>query len=818
MSAFANRKLKQAQEFLERGNPAAAQGLCEEVLKRAPRNPEALCLLGITRLAGGDAARALPMLEQAASNQKGFGLALEYLGLAHLLLDRFADAERTLREAASLPGAPPSVQMRLGIALLQQNRPRDALSPLQAALRGAPREADCYLNLAQAYARLGEIEAARDQLEAILKFDPAHIAARFNLGVVALQHEELDTARQWFESVIERSPHYVDALVNLGVVLQAQSRPDEAVGFFRRALDIDPRHAVANKDLADVLASQGRLDEARERYLAAVQSTPNFVAAQEGLAMACLGLGRFREAIAALREVLHVEPEHKQALGVLADAHFQCGELPEAESAARRAIEVDRDVAGPYSALAMTQIVRGELDRAIETLQAGFDRTGSGGLLGMLAHHLRRVCDWEAHRSVWAELKRRLAQEAALGSPFWLLIEDTTPDEQLDYTRRWAEARFGTGTGGRAVSAVPSGAPRGNRLRIGYLSSEYHEHAIAYLFAGVLEHHDRSRFEIFAYSYGPDDTSPMRARLRTGAEHFIEIAWDPDDVAVGRIRNDALDILVDLKGYTMGARTSILARRPCPVQVNWLGYPGTMGAPFIDYLITDRFLVPAEAQRAYSERVVYLDHCWQSNDRRRPLAEPLTRSEYGLPDSAFVFCCFAQSAKISPEIFTRWMKLLHDVPRSVLWLAEDNRWASARLKHIAQTEGIALERIIIAPRVPFPQHLARYRAADLALDTFPYTSHSTASDALWAGCPVIGLCGDTFASRVSGSVLTHAGLKELITYSMNDYDELVRRLVTDPALFVQVRSKVAAARGSPLFDVESLTRDLERVYLEIRDS
>jgi len=818
VSALTNRKLKQAQEFLQSGNLAAAQRLCEEVVERAPRNPEALCLLGIARLYAGNASEALPLLQKAASGQEGYGLALEHVGLAHLMLGGFADAERVLRKAAALPGAPASARMRLGVALLNQGRPREALDVLRGALALAPQDPDCHLNLAHAYAQEGDTEAARNHLETVLRLDPAHIEARFNLGVLALQHDELETARRWFERVLEQAPQYVDALVNLGVVLQRLSLAQEAARCFHRALAIDPHHAVANKNLADTLSSEGHPEEARERYLAALQSAGNFIEAREGLAAALLALGRFREAIASLHEVLRLDPRHKHAWGALGDALFQCGELEEAESAARRAIEIDLGVARPYSVLALVNIVRGEPDRAIAALEEGFARTGSGGLLGMLAHQLRRVCDWERRRTVWAEMKRRLPQEAALGSPFWLLIEETTPEEQLDYTRRWAEAQFRGFARAESNTAPAPRSPTTERLRIGYFSSEFHEHAISYLFAGVMERHDRSRFEIFAYSYGPEDKSALRARLRAGAEHFVDVAWDPDDVVARRIQGDALDILVDLKGYTMSARTAILARKPCPVQVNWLGYPGTMGAPFIDYLITDRFTVPPGSESAYSERIAYLDHCWQCNDRSRPLIEPLPRAEYGLPAEAFVFCCFTQSAKISPETFASWMKLLRDVPVSVLWLAEDNRWATENLKRAAQVQGIPPERLVFSPRIPFAQHLARYRVADLALDTFPYTSHSTASDALWAGCPLVALCGKTFAARVSSSILTHAGLPQLITNSIGDYGQLAHRLATDPERLAEMRSAVSEARSSSLFDADSFTRDLERVYLTIRKS
>jgi len=818
LSAFVSRKLKQAQELLERGDPSAARQLCEQALERAPRNPEALCTMGITLLASGDVERALPLLEQATTIQKGYGLALEYLGLTFLMLGQFADAERVLRDAARLPGAPPSVHMRLGISLLSQNRHQEALSALLAALRNAPDDTDCRLNLARAYAQSGELEAARGQLEAILKLDPAHIEARFNLGVLALQGRELDAARQWFESVIERSPRYVDALVNLGVVLREQTRPEDATRFFRRALEIDADHAVAHKNLADMLLTEGRLDEARERYLAALRTAGDFLEASEGLAAACLTLGRFREAADSLKGRLPAEPMYARAWSLLADALFQCGELADAEASARQAVVLDPTLAGPYSVLALVQIVRGEPGEAIAPLEEGFKQTDSSGLLGMLAHQLRRVCDWEKRPPIWEALKRRLGHEASLGSPFWLLIEDTTPEEQLAYTRRWVESQYGSLSRDKAHPPPATRPGGGERLRIGYFSSEFHEHAIAHLIAGVLERHDRSRFEVLAYSYGPEDKSPMRDRLRAAVEHFIDVAWEPDDLLFRRLQDDRLDLLIDLKGYTMGGRTAVLARRPCPVQVNWLGYPGTMGAPFVDYLITDRFIVPPGSEPAYSEKIFYLDHCWQCNDRTRPLIEPLTREEYGLSAGAFVFCCFAQSAKISPEIFASWMGLLRDVPAAVLWLAEDNRWASDNLRRAAQAHGVAPERLVIAPRRPFAEYLARYRVADLALDTFPYTSHSTASDALWVGCPIVGLCGDTFPARVSGSILTHAGLSQLITWSRSEFEQLARGLAADKDRLAEIREQVAAARSSSLFDAESFTRDLERVYLEIRES
>ena len=812
MSAFSARKLEQAGQRLQRGDIAGAQLLCEQVLQRAPRNPEALFLLGMSHLIAGRAREAVPLLEDVLAVTPSHGAALENLGLARLLLGRFGEAEQVLRRAATLPGAPASVHMRLGLALLHQERHAEAIAALGHALRLEPHNPDCHLNLGQAYARAGDSAAARAHFEAVLQLEPRHADAMFNLGVLALQRDELEEARRWFEQALAQSPRHAEALVNLGIVLQKQSQLDAAAACLQRALEIDPALAAAGSNLAHTLALQGKLTEARERYLATLALAPGLPEAHEGLASVCLKLGRLKEGLLHLREALKHDAGNCGAWTALADALFQDGQLDEAAAAAQRANDIDPDAAGPYSVLALVHIVRKETDRAIAVLETGFRRSGADILLGMLTHQLQRTCDWEKWRAAWREMEPRLAHSTDLGSPFWLLTEATTAEQQLSYTRRWAQAHY------PATAHAPRTPPRvaQRRIRIGYLSSDFHEHATAHLLAGVLERHDRSRFEIFAYSYGPEDRSAMRARLRQACEHFIDVAWDPDDVVVDRIRGDALDILIDLKGYTLGARTAILARRPCAIQINWLGYPGTMGAGFIDYLITDGFIVPPGREAAYSEKILRLAHCWQCNDRSRPVIEPLARAAYGLPEQGFVFCCFNQAVKITPEVFAVWMNLLRRVPRSVLWLAEDNPWATKNLRDAAQARGIAAERLVFSPRLPLAQHLARYRAADLALDTFPYTSHTTASDALWLGCPLVALCGDTFAARVSGSILTACGLPELVTHSLRDYEELAYRFAAETGFAADIRARLASVKtDAPLYDAAAFARDLERLYLSL---
>jgi protein O-GlcNAc transferase len=808
------RKLTQAQERLREGDVAGAQFLCQEVLARAPRNPDALLLLGITHLMTGRARDAVPPLEQALAAQPRHGAALENLGLAHLMLGQFPEAERALHQAAALPGAPASVFMRLGAALLNQARYPEAVRELQRALELDPHNSDVHLNLGQAVGGMGDAAAARRHFEAALAVAPDHVDAMYNLGVICLDRDQHEQARLWFERVVARAPQHAEALVNLGIVHEKQHRLPAALTCLRRALEVNPALAPAHSNLARVLALDGRYEDAREHYLAALRAAPELTAAHEGLASACLALGRFKEGVVHLREVLRVEPANHAALTALADALLETGDLAEGEAIAQRANSLDPASPGPYSVLADIYLIRGELDRAVATLRAGYQRTNAVSLLGKLVFQLRHLCDWEEWRTAWERLSAVLEDAPETVSPFSLLCEPTTTPQQLAHARSWSQARFG-------ATHQPRGARRAAsnqqpRLRVGYLSSDFYSHATAYLLAEVLELHDRECFEVFAYSYGPEDNSAMRARLRAACEHFIDIARDPDDVAARRVADGQLDVLIDLKGYTMGARPAILARRPCAMQVSWLGYPATMGASFIDYLIADPFIIPPGQEPAYAERVLRLPHCYQPNDRKRAVAPALARAEYGLPNDAFVFCCFNQAYKITPEIFACWMSLLRNVPDSVLWLLASNRQAGEHLKNAVAAHGIASERLVFAPPLPLAQHLARYRAADLALDTFPYTSHTTASDALWGECLLIGLCGETFAARVSGSILTACGLPELVTHSLEDYARLALRVAIERPFRDGLRAKLAVARNdAPLFDAAAFTRDLENIYRDL---
>ncbi|HEX3483611.1 MAG TPA: hypothetical protein VHT51_01035, partial [Micropepsaceae bacterium] len=357
-------------------------------------------------------------------------------------------------------------------------------------------------------------------------------------------------------------------------------------------------------------------------------------------------------------------------------------------------------------------------------------------------------------------------------------------------------------------------AYRHDKIRIAYISTDFRAHAVAFLIVGCFEHHDKSRFETTAISLHPDDGSETRQRIVAAFDRFIDVQAMSDAAVAAKLRELEIDIAIDLNGYTGDARTGILGHRPAPVQVNYLGYPGTMGAPYMDYLIADPMVIPSQDRVHYSEKIVYLPHGYQANDRKRRIAERTpTRHEAGLPETGFVFACFNNTHKIGPEMFDIWMRLLRDVEGSVLWLFEDNAEAAHNVKRETVARGVSAERVIFAPRVMPPEHLARTRLADLFLDTLPYNAHTTASDALWMGLPIVTCPSTTFPSRVAASLLHAIGMPEMVTSSLAEYEALAGALARDPVRLAAIKAKLIRNRDTePMFDTARFTRYLEAAY------
>lgn len=426
----------------------------------------------------------------------------------------------------------------------------------------------------------------------------------------------------------------------------------------------------------------------------------------------------------------------------------------------------------------------------------------------------RRMCEW-ADLAV-DDLSLREVIERQHGHrlpPFHLLsVPGMDAQDQRACAELWTRERRAAALVARRNLAFTFPPSRRRKIRLGYLSNDFHQHATAHLLIEVLEAHDRDDFDIYAYSFGPDDGMQMRRRLMRACDRFVDIVNMTDTEAAQAIHSDAVDILIDLKGFTAKARTGIALLRPAPIIVNYLGYPGTMGNGVCDYIVTDRFLTPPESAGDYAEAFAYMPNSYHPHGRRSPIGRKPTRREAGLPEAGVVFCCFNQAYKITPEVFDIWCRLLSAVRDSVLWLLDDT-YAAGNLRSEAIRRGIDARRLVFTVNLAQAEHLGRLQLADLVLDTAPFNAHTTASDALWTGVPLVTCPGETFPSRVAGSILRAAGLSELVAESREAYFDLAYGLATESTRLTALRQRVAASRlTSPLFDVATYTSDLEGLF------
>lgn len=584
-----------------------------------------------------------------------------------------------------------------------------------------------------------------------------------------------------YREALEIVPSNVAVLYNLALCLRETQRDDEAEPLLRRILELDPADADALYHLG-VLLHEG---------------------------------ARPAEAIAVLQAAVRLRPENGALWMYLGTAHARLDALADAGNCLRRAIELEPGWSEAHLDLGHVHRLLGEHDLAARAYRRASDADpGNPTCLSALVSELQELCDWAQLDPLILELRQQLgAQPDVPIEPFALVSIPVTRAEQLQGARAFAHRVERSVAADRRRSAFTFRRGRRDKLRLGYLSADFHEHATAYLAAELFELHDRGRFHVAAYSYGPAQPGAMRGRLEHAFDRFVDVSGCTNAEAAAAIHDDGVDILVDMKGYTRFARPEIVALRCAPVQVAFLGYPATMGAPFVDYLVGDRFVTPVEHARDYSEAIVRLPGAYQVNDRRRPAPAATSRSDLGLPQRAFVFCAFHQPYKILPDTFAVWLRLLEAVPGSVLWLLDCHPQSAHNLRAAASERRIDAARLVFAPRVPLAAHLGRIAAADLFLDTFPCNAHTTASDALWAGLPVLSCAGETFASRVAGSLLRAAGLPELVTRSLAEYETLALRLARERDALGSLRQRLGRNRaGCELFDTPCFVRGIEAAY------
>jgi predicted O-linked N-acetylglucosamine transferase (SPINDLY family) len=718
--------------------------------------------------------------------------------------------ERVQKEPTASVGAPGQSVINELLSLYRRGKLTVVVETGEKLSREFPTSAALWNILGAANAGLKRWGEAERGFKEAAKIDPNHIDAYINLGFILGEQGKLDESVEYYRRALAIKPDYPEIHFSIGVTLNEQGRLDEAMESYWCALAIKPDYSEAYCNLGVMLGKQGKLDEAVESYQRALAINPDDAETLCNLGVALGKQGKLDEAVNSYQRSLSINPENAEVYYNLGSALSEQGKLDEAVGSYRRALAINPNFAEAHHNLGAALGEQGKPDEAVASYRRALAiDTDNSEALAQKFHQQALMCDW----SDAAEFKPIVETLGIAGepvTPFSLFSCDDNALRQCRRSENYARKKFQR----QSTSPLPRLAAKPGKLRIGYFSSDFYGHAVLYLMLGVLRLHDKKRFEIFAYSHGPAKQDKMRDRVLEYVDCFSDIRDLPVLDVIKLARGHRLDIAVDLNGYTQHARPHYFSHRLAPIQINYLGYPGTMGADFMDYIVADRVVIPDEQRKHYSESVIYLPHSYQPNDNSREIADTSTkRGDFGLPEDGFVFCCFNNSYKITPREFDIWIRLLRKVEGGVLWLLRANRWVEANLRKEATARGVSAERLIFADKLPHAEHLARHRHADLFVDTFNYNAHTTASDALWATLPVVTKAGEQFASRVAASLLQAIGLPELVAATEADYEAMILRLATNKDALSAIKRKLANNRlTTPLFDTERYTRHLEEGY------
>jgi protein O-GlcNAc transferase len=710
-----NHVLKQAVDAHKAKQLHKAHHLYAAILKVQPKHPDANHNTGLLTVGFGKIELALPFFKTALeANPSNAQFWYSHI-VALIKLEKLTDAKVLLDQAKSK-----------GIKGADFDQLEQRLNDASKAPAIKPDYADSQHNMGVALQNQGNLEEAIEAYNKTLAIKPDHVLAYYNMANALQAQGNLKEAIEAYGKALAIKPDYADSYKNMANALQAQGDLKEAIKAYRKALAIKPDYADAHNNMGYALQAQGNLEEAIEAYCKALAINPDYALAYYNMADALQAQGNLKEAIEAYSKALAIKPDYVAACYNMANAFQAQGNLKEAIEAYNKALAIIPDY---------------ESRRAQKL------------------YWQAKICDWN---SIAKDLKLvpELGTNKKKVEPFFLLSLEDAPERHQTRSKIYAKAIYPQ----KILPPKDKPSKRPKRIRIGYFSTDFKEHPVAYLIAKVLEQHNRDQFEVCGYSINGPSSCAMRQRLEKSFDSFTDVQSMSDrDIAL-QVRQDEIDIIIDLNGYTQQLRTGIFAYRAAPIQINYLGYPGTMGSKFIDYIVADPILIPEGKRQYYSEQIIYLPNSYQPTDNTRTISgKVVTREDMGLPSVGFVFCCFNNNYKISPKEFDIWMRLMNKVEGSVLWLLKSNKWAEQNLKRQTEIRGVSAERIIFAERMPQAEHLARQRLADLFLDTFNYNAHTTASDALWAGLPLVTKLGKGFAARVAGSLLNAVGLPELIT-------------------------------------------------------
>ncbi|MBI3902734.1 MAG: tetratricopeptide repeat protein [Nitrosomonadales bacterium] len=775
--ALAAQEFAQALALHQQGQFAQAQALYEQVLQVQPGHFDALHMLGTLAAQTGNYARAVALI----------GKALE-------INPRSAGASNNR-----------------GNALRHLNRHQAALLDFDQAIALKPDFAEAHNNRGNVLRNMRQYEAALKSYEQAIALKPDYADAYGNRGDMLKELRQYRAALESYDHAVTLRPGWAEIYGSRGSILYGLQQYRPALENYDKAIALKPDSARTYFDRGNVLQNLHQPQAALESYERAIALDPDYADAYNNRGVAMYDAKHYQAALESFERAIVLRPDYAEAYNNRGSALKRLKQPQAALESFDRAAALKSDYAeAHYNRGTLLQDMK-QYQAALASYDKAFALSPDYAFLCGVRLHIRMlICDWSEAGEQCRQLEEKIARGEKASTPFPVLALTDSPAVQGKAAAIYVQDKH------PANQALPEilKHPRREKIRIGYFSADFHNHATAYLMAELLEMHDKTNFELIAFSYGPDKNDEMRSRIVAALDRFIDVQELSDLDAALLSRDLGIDIAVDLKGYTQNSRAGIFAARAAPVQVNYLGFPGTMRAEYMDYLIADHTLIPARNVQHYSEKIVYLPDSYQVNDGKRQISDKqFTREDSGLPAMGFVFCCFNNNYKITPDTFDGWMRILQRVEGSVLWLLEDTPQAAGNLRKEADRRGVNAERLIFAQRMPLAEHLARHRLADLFLDTSPCNAHTTASDALWAGLPVLTRMGESFASRVAASLLNAIHLPELITSTQEEYEALAVELATHLGKLMAIREMLEHNRlSTALFDTPLITRHIEAAY------
>ena len=827
------------------GNLGDAEQNFKDVLQQDPRHLAALNLLGIvlTHVRKYEEAEpyfktALQLNPSSDATLYNYGIVLKALNRPSEALERFSqalainstiaatwnnrgtvlndvkkysEAIRDFDRSILLDAKYPDAHYNKGKSLFNLNRHQEALAAYERAVALKPDLAEAWLGRGNAYSKLQRFDEAFSAFDKALALKPQLAEAWLSRANLLLQLKRYDRAFVSYDKALALEPRLAGVWLGRGNAFFELNRNVEALFAYDNALAIDPELAAALLGRGNVFFEANQDQQASDAYEKALALEPDLAAAWVGRGNVFFRLKAYEDALAAYNEALKLEPNMGDAWLGAGNVLFELKQHDGASSAYDSALERKPDLAAAWLGRGNVLFSLKKYEEAVAAYDNALARKPDlVGVEGLRLHAKAQLCDWSGFEDESAHLISAIKGGKPNTGPFQFLAVSSAPEDQLQCAKLWAAAHFPPST-----SPLWHGERYDHkRLCIAYLSADFRQHPVAMCMAGVIECHDKSLFEVTALSCGPDDDSDIRRRLQTSFERFVDAQTYSDEQIASLVKKLEIDILIDLMGYTTDLRTGIFARRPAPIQVNYFGYSGTMGVNYIDYLIGDRTIIPENQRQFYSENIVYLPHSFLPPDNKRSISnKTFSRAEAGLPESGFVFCSFNNHYKIAPEVFASWMRILGKVEGSVLWLIETNPTAERNLRKEVAARDVHPDRLVFAARKSPSEHLARHHLADLFLDTLPYNAHTTASEALWMGLPVLTRRGETFAGRVATSLLQAMQIPELVTATADEFERMAINLATHPEQLASIKRRIANKHlTTPVFDTVSFTRTIEKAY------